>query len=241
MLSGIWTAVGLHNSRLALAVWLLLWSAQVASVSSGSDDSCNTPGGIIYVVQLAGQGCMAIQAACKCVCGKKCQHLLTVHSGIASHLFGADYIAAELKLSASVAAGLINRHMQAPTVVTMLLPTDQSSAASARAEESTMRSCTWSELTVPELWRLAYTTGKNMTKMMVTLHFPACHQSRTVHSDPTRQGANAASCQRLDASSLLKLCLFAIHSCFLRLLNLSEASQLSRQPLYLKSHAVACL
>ena len=64
-----------------------------------------------------------------------------------------------LKLSASIAAGLVNRHMQAPAVFTLLLPADEAWLLSAQTEDSAMQNCTWKELTVPELWQLADASG----------------------------------------------------------------------------------
>ena len=70
----------------------------------------------------------------------------------------ADDVPAELKLSASVAAGLINRHTQAPYVINRILPADQLWLASAK-EDATMSGCTWVALSVVELWQLAYSIG----------------------------------------------------------------------------------
>lgn len=65
---------------------------------------------------------------------------------------------ANLKLSATVAAGLVNRHVQAPAVFNILLPTDEAWLLSAQTEECTLQNCTWAEITVPELWQLAYSS-----------------------------------------------------------------------------------
>lgn len=73
----------------------------------------------------------------------------------------------ELKLSASVAAGLINKHMQASTVVTLSLPSDHLWVASAKLEEPTLTNCTWTEITVVELWQLAYSSGNTTAKMLL--------------------------------------------------------------------------
>jgi len=70
----------------------------------------------------------------------------------------ADNDPAELKLSASVAAGLINRHTQAPSVINPILPADQLWLASAK-EDATMSGCSWVALNVVELWQLAYSIG----------------------------------------------------------------------------------
>ncbi|DBA87134.1 TPA: hypothetical protein ACH3X2_005239 [Trebouxia sp. C0005] len=69
-----------------------------------------------------------------------------------------DNVPAELKLSASVAAGLINRHTQAPSVFNAILPPDLLWLASAK-EDVTMSGCTWVALSVVELWQLAWSLG----------------------------------------------------------------------------------
>ena len=66
---------------------------------------------------------------------------------------------ASLKLSATVAAGLVNRHLQAPAVFNILLPTDEAWLLSAQREESALQNCTWVEITIPELWQLAHSSG----------------------------------------------------------------------------------
>ena len=82
-----------------------------------------------------------------------------------SVIFAGD-VPAVLKLSASVAAGLVNGHLQAPTVINLLVPTDQAWVASARADELTMSNCAWVTLSVPELWQLAHSTGKGSVRIM---------------------------------------------------------------------------
>lgn len=64
-----------------------------------------------------------------------------------------------LKLSAAIAAGLVNRQMQAPAVYNLLLPTDKAWLQSAQAEEPSMQNCTWKLVTTLELWQLADSTG----------------------------------------------------------------------------------
>lgn len=64
-----------------------------------------------------------------------------------------------LKLSAAIAAGLVNRHMQAPAVFNLLLPVDEAWLQSLQAEEPSVQNCMWKPITTLELWQLAHSTG----------------------------------------------------------------------------------
>lgn len=64
-----------------------------------------------------------------------------------------------LKLPAAIAAGLVNRQMQAPAVFNLLLPTDKAWLQSAQAEEPSTQNCTWKLVTILELWQLADSIG----------------------------------------------------------------------------------
>ncbi|DBA75299.1 TPA: hypothetical protein ACH3X1_010577 [Trebouxia sp. C0004] len=64
-----------------------------------------------------------------------------------------DDVSAELK-AASVAAGLINRHMQALFVINPILPADLLWLASAN-HDATMSGCAAVALSVVEHWQLA--------------------------------------------------------------------------------------
>ena len=73
----------------------------------------------------------------------------------------ADGVSSELQTSASVAAGLINRHSGPPSVFMNLLPADKLWIASLQNEEASMQNCTWTNITVPALWQLAHDTGQH--------------------------------------------------------------------------------
>ena len=64
-----------------------------------------------------------------------------------------------LKLSAAIAAGLVNRHMQAPAVFNLLLPADEAWLKSVQAEEPSVHNCMWKPITILELWQLADSKG----------------------------------------------------------------------------------
>lgn len=63
-------------------------------------------------------------------------------------------------MTASVAAGLINRHNKSATVFLNLLPADKLWLESIQAEEAAMQNCSWTSLTISELIYLAHDTGQ---------------------------------------------------------------------------------
>ena len=76
----------------------------------------------------------------------------------------AGQLPAELKLTASVAAGLVNRHFEAPAVAALSLPADQLWLTSARNIEPSISDCTWKPLSLPQLVHLAYTSGEILSR-----------------------------------------------------------------------------
>ena len=162
------------KAHLAALTWLLY--AQLSYSKSHFADGtpgCKVPGNVVYVLRLSGIGSAGLLKFVSQVYlplqqlywqgNKSYPRTIAVRpqncSGYVMICCQCADAPANLKLSATVAAGLVNRHVQAPAVFNILLPTDEAWLLSAQTEECTLQNCTWAEITVPELWQLAYSSG----------------------------------------------------------------------------------
>lgn len=149
----------MYSALLSLALWSgQLCCGNIAVAKTTNENvTCKTPGNTIYVVNTTGTtSCMHTYLA-SLITGAAAVNLQAVATVTSATVF-AD-ASPYLKLSAAIAAGLVNRHMQAPAVFNLLLPADEAWLKSLQAEEPSVQNCMWKPITALELWQLADSTG----------------------------------------------------------------------------------